>query len=132
MSDLTKWPRQRERDVSDASPKRFTRAWTGRRYTDGWLTADDLAEDYRSIIESLPFVIYLDEASDPIRCERCGTLVVAVPERDAVFPKRPTWRGIWEPEMWRKHTLRRCAYRLEHRLPAEGSDVVQQDGDGRG
>jgi hypothetical protein len=75
---------------------------------------DDLSEDVQSILESAPFAIYLDGASDPIRCEMCGTLVVAVPEREAVFPKRPTRRGIWESEMWRKHTLRRCASRREH------------------
>jgi hypothetical protein len=99
----------------DQTPGRFIREWpTGWREVNGLTATGELGEENESIIESAPFAIYLDEASDPIRCEMCGTLVVAVPERECVFPKRPTRRGIWESETWRKHTLRRCASRREH------------------
>ena len=74
------------------------------------------AEDLRSLTESVPFFIRIHEATEPIICECCGTLVAAVPEglvSDA--PGRRFTRAIWESETWRKHTLRRCDWKRVNR-----------------
>lgn len=67
-----------------------------------------LAEDIRSLLESKDWVTYPGEASEAIRCECCGTPVVAVPEAAAGAARRKRAPAIWEPRPWRKHTLRRC------------------------
>lgn len=68
-----------------------------------------IAEDLASLAESAPFLIRLGEREGPIRCESCGTDVVAVPESPAEG-ERSWWRAIWEDRLFRKHTLRRCEW----------------------
>jgi hypothetical protein len=66
-------------------------------------------EDLVSFRESAPWFVRLDERSEPITCECCGTTVAATPEAPAADgPDRRWKRGIWETGVWRKHTLRRC------------------------
>jgi hypothetical protein len=70
----------------------------------------EFAEDCRSLVESMPYVIQ-PAAASPIRCEMCGVLVGLVSEAEAAV--RPwTYRpAAWEVRgggPWRKHTLRRC------------------------
>jgi hypothetical protein len=68
------------------------------------------AEDCRSLVESMPYVVLGLEAARPIRCEMCGTLVTLVPEAEAAVKPRAFRPAIWEMQggPWRKHTLRRC------------------------
>jgi hypothetical protein len=65
-----------------------------------------LVEEFRSLAESQDYFTYSGEATDPIPCECCGTLVTMVPETTRLrdHPKP----AIWEPGPWRKHTMRRC------------------------
>lgn len=65
------------------------------------------AEDIASVLESKDFITHPHKASDPIRCECCGTLVTMVPEV-SVYDRKPPKPAIWEPGQWRKHTARRC------------------------
>ncbi len=69
-----------------------------------------LMEDCLSLAESAPFIIRIDKAGDPMACERCGTLVMAVPEGAVKedYLTRRYQRAIWESKTGRKHTLRRC------------------------
>jgi hypothetical protein len=73
-------------------------------------------EDLISLRESAPYVVRLAERTEPITCECCGTTVAGVPEGlGADGPDRRWKRGIWETGVWRKHTLRRCEWKREHR-----------------
>lgn len=107
------WP------VPRTSPEQW--AWPGERAIAAWLgklrarveagdPTPEIIEDLRSLSESAPFVIRVSESRGLMRCERCSTFVVAVPEALARTPpeSRKWERAIWEPETGRKHTLRRC------------------------
>jgi hypothetical protein len=78
-------------------------------------TDEDVAEDLRSLHESVPYIIRISERGEPIRCECCGTLVALTPE--AATAATPPWSPkswtptIWEPETGRRHTLRRCEWK---------------------
>lgn len=76
-----------------------------------------IAEEIMSIGESYPFLIRLETATEPIRCECCGASVTMLGEAEASQSPPRTWRpGIWEAPgdgPWRKHTLRRCNWLLE-------------------
>lgn len=72
------------------------------------LVSDLLAEDCRSLIESADYIIRYREAGPAIICECCGTPVAKMPQRCAIDRDAPWKPGIWETEMLRKHTLRRC------------------------
>ena len=71
----------------------------------------EFAEDIASLTESKDFIVYPYEATEPIRCESCGTLVAMTPERSVYDREQRPEPAIWEPETGRKHTLRRCDYR---------------------
>ncbi len=76
----------------------------------GLMRTPEFAEDLESLRESLPFVIRIDQMSDAITCECCGTEVFAVPESEWVTPRQ--WRrAIWESHTGRKHTMRRCQWK---------------------
>jgi hypothetical protein len=66
------------------------------------------AEDIESILESKDFIIYPAKASEPVRCECCGTLVAMMPEMSVYDRENRPKPAIWEPQAGRKHTLRRC------------------------
>lgn len=66
------------------------------------------AEEIRSLNESQDYFTYPGQATEPIPCECCGTLVTMVPEVTARGPRGHPKPAIWEPGQWRKHTLRRC------------------------
>jgi hypothetical protein len=69
------------------------------------------AEDITSVNESMHYNVRTGEGPRPIRCERCGTMVMLTPEAHYLNPD--TWKpAIWEAEaeMGRKHTLRRCEW----------------------
>jgi hypothetical protein len=73
-----------------------------------------IAEDCTSLMESAPFFIRFRESGEPIRCECCGTPVVAVPEASVDDPPPRRWvRAIWEAKAGRKHTLRRCNWKRD-------------------
>jgi hypothetical protein len=70
-----------------------------------------VAEDVRSLAESWPYLVRFGEAAGPEVCERCGTLIVAVPEALAAGgPPRKWATGAWEAAAGRKHTPRRCEW----------------------
>jgi hypothetical protein len=77
----------------------------------------EFAEDCRSLVESMPYVIEPATVARPIRCEMCGTPVTLVSEAE-VAVKPWTYRSaIWEARNggpWRKHTLRRCNWLRDH------------------
>lgn len=77
------------------------------------LKAPLITEDLASLAESAPFLIRPGEKEGPIRCESCGTHVVAVPERPVDGERRWT-PAIWEESAGRKHTLRRCEWWRVH------------------
>jgi hypothetical protein len=68
------------------------------------------AEDITSVNESMPFIVQMYEGTPPIRCECCGTLVTQCPEAEASAKPWTYKPAIWELEMGRKHTLRRCEW----------------------
>jgi hypothetical protein len=71
----------------------------------------EFAEDCRSVVESMPYVILGREAARPILCESCGTLITFVPEAEVAVQRHVFRPAIWEARdsgPWRKHTLRRC------------------------
>lgn len=70
---------------------------------------EDVAEDLRSLHESYPYLVLVSDRGEPIRCECCGTLVAMTPESDT--PSGPWKPGIWEPELGRRHTMRRCEWK---------------------
>jgi hypothetical protein len=75
----------------------------------GQPAGDELIEDCRSVAESWDWLILADKAGPPVRCERCGTLVARTPEGLASDgPLRRYRPGIWETELLRRHTIRRC------------------------
>lgn len=77
------------------------------------LVSDAVAEEYRSLAESEPFVVRYadwDPGKPGIRCECCGTPVALMGERKAE-PSGPWKPGIWEPETVRRHTMRRCEWK---------------------
>lgn len=90
-------------------------------YEDAWkrvaLGDPALMEDCLSLTESAPWTIRIDQASDPIRCECCGTEVMAVPEGKVEdYPHRRYRPAIWEATTVRKHTFRRCEAMRERKL----------------
>lgn len=70
----------------------------------------EIIEDLRSLSESAPFAVRMAESRGFMMCERCGVPVVAVPEALIAEPaeSRKWERAVWECEMGRKHTIRRC------------------------
>jgi hypothetical protein len=74
------------------------------------LVSDRLAEEYRSLAESEPFVVRFAVGCPGIACECCGTQVAQMPEREG-GAKQPWKPGIWESDTGRKHTLRRCEWK---------------------
>jgi hypothetical protein len=70
----------------------------------------EIIEDLRSLSESAPFAVRLDDSLGLMPCERCRTMVVSVPEALVADPpeSRRWQRAVWEPETGRKHTIRRC------------------------
>lgn len=71
-----------------------------------------LAETYRSLAESAPYIIRYQDAGEPIICECCGTQVAAIPEALAADWTPRTWkRAIWEWPAGHKHTMRRCEWK---------------------
>lgn len=66
------------------------------------------AEDWKSITESMPYVVRLHEGTRPIVCECCGTMVAQCPEAEASVTPWTYKPAIWEAQTCRKHTLRRC------------------------
>lgn len=78
----------------------------------GGLVTPELEEDLRSFAESFPYTIRLSERGSPAPCEACGTPIATIPaSRDGETRWKP---GIWEHESLRKHTLRRCVWKLAH------------------
>jgi hypothetical protein len=75
------------------------------------IKSDALAEDARSLIESAPYVVRYGDAGSPIACECCGSPVALMSERPAGETAGAWKPGIWEPELTRKHTLRRCEWK---------------------
>jgi hypothetical protein len=76
------------------------------------MITEEMREDVRSLMESAPWVVRLDEGAPPIRCECCGTWVMKVPEGAAKDGLDRVWKpAIWEAEAGRKHTLRRCEWK---------------------
>jgi hypothetical protein len=70
-----------------------------------------IAEDCRSVIESADYIVQYGDQEPAIICECCGTSVALMPERHTEDQSR-TWKpGIWEPETFRRHTLRRCEWK---------------------
>lgn len=71
-------------------------------------TDPEFREDVLSLLESKDWFTYPGQAGEAIRCESCGTLVAQVPERLAAARDDRPKPGIWEPALWRRHTVRRC------------------------
>jgi len=78
----------------------------------GGIATEELWEDLRSFRESFQWLIRPHDRGEPVRCERCGTLVALTPEALGFGGQ---WvPGIWEHETLRRHTMRRCEWRREN------------------
>ena len=93
-----------ERFITDEMAQGMARMMAERAAVD-----PEFAEDCESLLESKDYFTHPWGMSRPEKCEVCGTLVTVVPEVPAGRHEEPK-PAVWEPGMWRKHTLRRCNY----------------------